>query len=205
VIWAILTVVGAYLLGSVSFAYLACRAKGIDLRQHGSGNLGATNAGRVLGGRWFALVFTLDLLKGVAAVLVARELEHRAGASWLPLAAGAAAVLGHSFTCFHGFTGGKAVATSLGVLAALVWKVALVCFCVWLVAWLAGKVAFRAAAAAAVGPASVIAALAVPFAVVATDRDCFTVGHLPVTVFCFLLATLVVIKHRSNIAKMLRK
>ena len=126
-IWAILAVLGAYLLGSVSFAYFAGKAKGIDLRQHGSGNLGATNAGRVLGMRWFVIVFALDLAKGVVAVLVAKEVERRTGLSWTPIAAAAAVVLGHSFTCFHGFKGGKAVATSLGVLAALVWKVAVVC------------------------------------------------------------------------------
>jgi glycerol-3-phosphate acyltransferase PlsY len=204
-IWAILAVLGAYLLGSVSFAYFAGKLKGIDLRQHGSGNLGATNAGRVMGMRWFVVVFTLDLLKGVAAVLIAKEAERRTGISWTPIAAAAAVVLGHSFTCFHGFKGGKAVATSLGVLAALVWQVALICLGVWIVAWLVGKLAFRAGSAGAVGPASVLAAIAVPFAVMATDPRWFELGHLPVTGFCFLLAVLVVARHRANILKLFKK
>jgi glycerol-3-phosphate acyltransferase PlsY len=204
-IWSILTVVGAYLLGLVSFAYVAGKLKGIDLRQHGSKNLGATNAGRVLGGKWFVIVFALDLAKGVAAVLAAKELERQTGVHWLMLLAAAAVVLGHSFTCFHGFKGGKAVATSLGVLAALVWKVAAVGLAVWLLAWLIGKLAFRAGAAAAVGPASVMAAGSVPFAVIATDPLWAEPGHLPVSALCFLMSALVIIKHRSNIAKLFRK
>jgi glycerol-3-phosphate acyltransferase PlsY len=204
-VWSVLTVLGAYLLGSVSFAYIAGKAKGVDLRQHGSRNLGATNAGRVLGGKWFAIVFALDLAKGAVAVLAAKELERQAGVHWLMLLAAAAVVVGHSFTCFHGFKGGKAVATSLGVLGAMVWEVAAIGLGVWVLAWLIGRLAFRAGAAAAVGPASVIAAASVPFAVVVTDPLWAESGHLPVSVLCFLMSALVIVKHRSNIAKLFKK
>src|SRR4051812_48693934 len=166
--WAWLLVPIAYVLGSVSFAFLAGKLKGIDLREHGSRNLGATNAGRVLGKPWFFAVFTLDLLKGLAAVLAGTWLAGQGHGTWLPLAAGAAVILGHSFTCFHRFKGGKAVATSLGVLIALVWQVAAVCFAVWLAAWLCGWLVFRLGAANAVGPASVVAAFAAPIARCAT-------------------------------------
>src|SRR5258705_510268 len=109
----------AYLLGSVSFAWIAGRLNGIDLRQHGSRRLSATNAGRVLGREWFFFVFALDVAKGWAPVYVVDQSLGRGGDTLLLLSVGAAAVLGHVFTCFHGFKGGKAVATSLGVLIAL--------------------------------------------------------------------------------------
>jgi glycerol-3-phosphate acyltransferase PlsY len=94
--WLIIPV--AYLLGSLSAAYWAARLKGIDLRKHGSGNLGATNAGRVLGGRWFAIVFSADVLKGLAPVAVAHQvpLADEAQRGWLLVATAAAAVLGLS-------------------------------------------------------------------------------------------------------------
>ena len=204
--WLLIPV--AYLLGAVSFAYLAGRANGIDLRQHGSGNLGATNAGRVLGAKWFALVFCADVLKGVAPVIAAHLLpcppEQR---PWLLLASATAAILGHVFTCFHGFKGGKAVATSLGVLAALVWPVALVGLGVWLVAWGAGWKLGNLGKAGAVGLASVVAALAVPPARIFGGAwlrcpEPWSTAERPITVFLILLAVLVVVKHRSNLQKL---
>jgi glycerol-3-phosphate acyltransferase PlsY len=192
-----------YFLGSVSFAYLAGRAKGIDLRQHGSGNLGATNAGRVLGGRWFAVVFIADVLKGLLPVSAAHVLscppEHR---PWLLLATATAAILGHVLTCFHGFKGGKAVATSLGVIAALVWPVALVGLGVWLLVWFLGWQLGKLGKAGAVGLASVIAALAVPPARLWLSSEPWSSTQLPITIFLILLAFLVVIKHRANLQKL---
>ncbi len=206
--WAWLLVPASFVLGSVSFAWIAGKLKGIDLREHGSRNLGATNAGRVLGKQWFMAVFTLDLLKGLVAVEIARRLYVHSGSTtltWLPLATGAAVILGHSFTCFHGFKGGKAVATSLGVLIALVWQMAAMCFGVWLATWLIGWLVFRLGAANAVGPASVVAALALPIARMSTTANPFDGGNLPVTAFCFLLSLLVVVRHRGNIAKLIRR
>ena len=204
--WLLIPV--AYLLGAVSFAYWAGRANGVDLRLHGSGNLGATNAGRVLGAKWFALVFTADVLKGVLPITVAHLLpcppEQR---PWLLLASATAVILGNVFTCFHGFKGGKAVATSLGVLAALVWPVALVGFSVWLVAWGAGWKLGKLGKAGAVGLASVLAALAVPPARLFLGPwlrcpEPWSSTERPITIFLILLAVLVVVKHRSNIQKL---
>lgn len=204
--WLLIPV--AYLLGAISFAYLAGRANGIDLRQHGSGNLGATNAGRVLGAKWFAIVFSADVLKGLLPVVAAHLLpcppEQR---PWFLLATATAAILGHVFTCFHGFKGGKAVATSLGVLAALVWPVALVGLGVWLIAWLAGWKIGHLGKAGAVGLASVVAALAVPPArlFLGSFLKCpepWSNAERPITVFLTLLAILVVVKHRTNIQKL---
>lgn len=196
----------SYLLGSVSFAWLAARAKGIDLRAHGSGNLGATNAGRVLGRKWFFIIFSADLAKGLVPVLIALALVERGDAhATLPVLTAACAILGHSFTCFHGFQGGKAVATSLGVLIGLVHVAAAITSAIWLLAWALGYGVFRLKASDAVGPASVVAALAMPFAHLATYPRPWAVLNLPLTIFLFLVASLVIVRHRANIAKLLGK
>jgi len=200
--WWWMAPVAAYLLGSLSFAWMAGKYKGIDLRQHGSGNLGATNAGRVLGGRWFIAVFTADVLKGLLPVLVVTQLapETVPGAAYLPLAVAVGAIFGHIFTCFHGLRGGKAVATSLGVLIGLFPLVALIAFVVWLLVWGIGCVA-RLGRSNAVGPASVVAAVVAPIAEVLLSRDPWG-QDLPRSVFIIALAALVVIKHRSNLHKL---
>jgi acyl phosphate:glycerol-3-phosphate acyltransferase len=201
----------SYLIGSLSPAWLAGRIHGTDLRQHGSRNLGATNAGRVLGQKWFLIVFALDVTKGWAPVAVTQWiLAHRQG--WSPnaavglvLAVAAGAVLGHSFTCLHGFRGGKAVATSLGVLIALMPEVAGLSFAVWLVVWLAGWAIARAEKSTAVGPASVAAAVAAPVLHIERASDPWHLPTLALTVFILALATLVVVRHRSNLAKLFRR
>jgi acyl phosphate:glycerol-3-phosphate acyltransferase len=200
-----LLVLGAYLLGSVSFAWLAAKSKGLDLRQHGSGNLGATNVGRVMGRSWFFIVFFADLAKGLIPVLLALMLVERYQAyPSLPVLVGAAAILGHIFTCFHGFKGGKDVATALGVLIALVYIAAAIAFGIWLLVWALGYAVFQLKPSEAVGPASIIAALTVPIAHLSTFPSPWAVVNLPLTLFIFLAATLVIVRHRSNIAKLLK-
>lgn len=202
-----LLILCSYLLGSVSFAYLAGRLKGIDLRQHGSCNLGATNAGRVLGAKWFVIVFILDVLKGVLPVLAAQALANEPDfppdqRSWLLLATATAAILGHVFTCFHGFKGGKAVATSLGALIALMPWVACITFGVWLLAWLSCWLAGRLGKAGAVAPASIIAAISAPVAYFILTAAPWATAAMPMTIFLLLLAILVVIRHHSNLRKL---
>lgn len=159
----------AYLVGSVSPAYFAGKINGIDLRERGSKSLGATNAGRVLGTKWFFIVFVADVLKGWIMPALALFLTGADQATFssnqgllLALATGAAVVFGHIFTCFHGFHGGKAVATSLGVLIALMPMVAGLAFLAWLLALLVGWGIERAPKSSAVGPASVFAAVVTP-------------------------------------------
>lgn len=114
----------AYLLGSLPTGYLAGRLlKGIDIREHGSKSTGATNVLRTLG-KWPAsAVLVVDVLKGVAAIALVRELHLGLGASdglpWAVCLAGLAALLGHSRSVWLGFTGGKSAATGLGVLLAM--------------------------------------------------------------------------------------
>ncbi len=111
-------VLGAYLLGSVSFGLIWAARTGVDLRSAGSGNIGATNVGRVLGRPAGIVVAILDALKGVAAVLVARAV-FGASSPWTA-GAGLAAATGHVFPIWHGLRGGKAAATSIGALVAAV-------------------------------------------------------------------------------------
>src|SRR5438105_3740910 len=110
----------AYAVGSIPFGLLVGLAKGVDVRKSGSGNIGATNVARLLGGRFFALVFTLDLLKGMLPVLAARYVLGGEPKNllycilWILI--GFAAIAGHMFSLFLKFRGGKGVATSAGVL-----------------------------------------------------------------------------------------
>jgi len=201
----------AYLLGSVSFAWLAGRAKGIELRDHGSGNLGATNAGRVLGARWFAVVFLGDVAKGALPVLAARLLPAWLGhepsaveAQVLQIAAGTGAILGHVFTLFHAFRGGKAVATSLGVLTSLLPALAGLCAATWIVIWALARLVARTGASAAVGPASVLAGISAPAWWWSLRADPLGQDTRILTAFVVILAVLIVVRHRSNIAQMVR-
>ena len=121
----------AYLLGAIPFAYMAGRLlQGLDIRQHGSGNVGATNVFRVLGTAPGIVVLALDIFKGFVAVYWLPRLGASTGAAawisggplsqaWWPCVLGLAAVLGHSYTCFLNFKGGKGVATSAGVFLGL--------------------------------------------------------------------------------------
>src|SRR5437016_14364349 len=113
----------AYLLGSVPFGLIVGLAKGVDPRKAGSGNIGATNVGRLLGGKFFAMVFTLDLLKGLVPMILAGvvigDSDRDAPLYLLWLLVGFAAIVGHMFSIFLKFTGGKGVATSTGGLPGL--------------------------------------------------------------------------------------
>lgn len=114
----------AYLLGSISFSYLVTyKLKGIDIRQYGSGNAGATNTFRVVGGGPAALVFLLDSLKGMAAVGIG---ELFGGDPFLLMATGVTAIIGHNWPVFLRFRGGKGIATTIGVTALLTFQAALV-------------------------------------------------------------------------------
>jgi glycerol-3-phosphate acyltransferase PlsY len=193
------TIAVAYLLGSFSFAWLAGRICGVDLRTVGSGNLGATNAGRVLGGRWFAFVLVGDVLKGLGPVVACRLLPDPPG--WLPVAVGAATILGHVLPCWHGFRGGKAVATSLGVAIALDPLVAGASGSVWALAWIGGRMLGRLRSNQAVGPASIIAALCLPLAVVFLREDPWRTDHLPISILFLIISALILVRHRRNLTQ----
>lgn len=179
----VLALVFGYLLGSIPFGLLVTRAAGLgDVRKIGSGNIGATNVLRTGNKGLAAATLLLDMLKGTAAVMIARHFGHDLG-----LWAGLAAFLGHLFPVWLGFKGGKGVATYLGVLIALGWHVALIFIAVWLtMAFL-----FRYSSLAAL-TAAVIVPIALYF------------WSTPQTAGLFLVMSLIVIfKHRENISRLL--
>ncbi|WP_017728048.1 glycerol-3-phosphate 1-O-acyltransferase PlsY [Halalkalibacterium ligniniphilum] len=124
-IMGIASIIIGYLLGSISFSYLiAKKIKKVDIRQHGSGNAGATNTLRVLGVGPAIAVLSLDILKGIVAVVLALVVAPD-DLGIFPAAAGLAAIVGHNWPIYYGFRGGKGVATTIGVLASLVFLTAL--------------------------------------------------------------------------------
>ncbi|MBB3109267.1 glycerol-3-phosphate acyltransferase PlsY [Paenibacillus phyllosphaerae] len=113
----VIAILISYLLGSISFSILIAKwVKGIDIRNHGSGNAGATNTLRILGKGPAIAVFLLDIAKGVAAVWLGKLMI---GGEWVPVLCGLAAIIGHNWPVYFGFKGGKGIATTVGVLATL--------------------------------------------------------------------------------------
>src|SRR5262245_33037826 len=126
-----LGVIAAYLIGSIPFGYLVARAKGVDIFKAGSGNIGATNVGRVIGPKWGLLVFVLDVLKGAIPTAAMKLLVDEP--IW-SVAAGLAAIVGHLFPLYLRMHGGKGVATGFGVVAVLLPIPAMMAMLVWLMA-----------------------------------------------------------------------
>lgn len=181
-----------YLAGSIPSGFLVGRARGIDIRQHGSGNIGATNIFRTLGKKYGIFVFACDALKGAAAVLAG---GHFAGRHFSPAVAGilgaVACILGHNFPVWLKFKGGKGVATSLGVVIGLVPLAAAVSFGIWAVVFFASRY---------VSLASIIGAVAVPVTVAFTARGA---DRAPLLIFTSLAALLIVARHCPNIRRLL--
>lgn len=179
----------AYLAGSIPFAFLAGKAKGIDLREHGSGNLGATNAMRVLGPRVGVLVYVADTLKGMFPVLLLPRYVDSARPDLWAIAFGVAAIVGHVrpiFLLWQG--GGKGVATTGGVFFGLA-------FVPTLVAFLSFVAALAITRRVSVG--SLTAAVVLPAALILTRgiKD-------PLTIICLVIAASVIWLHRTNIARL---
>ncbi len=126
---SLLLVIFAYLYGSVLFGEHIAKYKGVDIRAVGSGNVGATNVGRALGKKYALLVFLLDLSKGLIPMLLARL--YYGLDSWTAFFVGLASLLGHMYPIFHGFKGGKRVATGFGVLLGISPLVAILSIALW--------------------------------------------------------------------------
>ena len=134
----ILFLIVSYIIGAIPFGLIAGKVfKGVDVRDYGSGNIGATNVIRVCGKPIGYLVFTLDVLKGFVPTFLASHLLFKGFdpelTGWLTVVCGVCAVLGHTFSCFLKFKGGKGVCTALGVVIGLDWRVALIGYAVFLV------------------------------------------------------------------------
>jgi acyl phosphate:glycerol-3-phosphate acyltransferase len=190
----LVTALLAYLLGSIPTGYLAGRLRGIDIRQSGSGNIGATNVFRVLGKPAGIIVLIIDGLKGYAACAWVAELVMH----WFParigeddayrIVAGLAAILGHNFTCWLKFRGGKGVATSGGVLAALVPGALIIILSLWILVFALSRY---------VSLASLAAAFALPFATWITRHN------ISLTLVTAAMGALAIYKHRSNIQRLM--
>lgn len=180
----------AYLFGSLPIGLLVGRmVKGIDVRDYGSGNIGASNVWRIMGPLWGTAVFLFDFCKGYfPTVLTTRLAEHNSGITpWLPVVVGLAAILGHNFSPFLRFKGGKGVATSLGVVFGLSPTAAAVGFAVWGLCLLVTRY---------ISVSSMIAAVVTSGVLIFFHHD------LPHILFAILVALFVVLKHRPNIARL---
>ncbi|HZI30729.1 MAG TPA: glycerol-3-phosphate 1-O-acyltransferase PlsY [Candidatus Binatia bacterium] len=189
----ILIVLGAYLLGSIPTGFLVAKAKGIDIRSLGSGNIGATNALRVLGKPAGTFVLLADALKGFAAVWLSAELAGKyhvtADLETLRILAGIGAVLGHNYTCWLKLKGGKGIATTAGVYLALAPWALLVALVVFILAVALTKY---------VSVGSVTSAAALPITVWV-----MTPHNLSLGIVTTALGLLAIYKHKSNIQRLM--
>ena len=180
----LVTIIG-YFLGAISFAVIIARSQGIDIFKEGSGNPGATNVKRILGKKWGNSVFALDALKGYIAAglpLMVYDDERLAVIGLI------AAILGHSFSVFLKFRGGKGVATTIGGLLALMWPVLLIGLVAWLILFYTKKV---------VALASIFFAVSLPISasfIYGTENPRFYLG--------LVLALFIVVRHLANIIRM---
>ena len=197
-IWICATVaIVAYLLGSIPTGYLAGRAKGIDVRTVGSGNIGATNAFRTLGTVPGILVLLIDGLKGWGAVelsgVISALLQPAAKPDpnvieYLRIVAASCAILGHNYTCWLKFKGGKGIATSAGVLAALVPLALVISLGTWIIVCIWTRY---------VSVASIAASAILPFGT-------WIAGYsYRLIIFTALMAVLAIYKHKGNIQRLL--
>ena len=186
-----------YFLGSFPSGLIVSRTQGVDIREHGSGNIGATNVLRVMGKKWGYFVFGLDALKGFAAVRIAFAIALASNIAivrpeLVGITGGLACILGHTFSIWLRFRGGKGVATSAGVLLGLMPLAVVSVFAVWVILFQVTRY---------VSVASIGAAIALPFLVVLYLRLNLLAGSslLP---FSILIAGVVVWRHRSNMKRL---
>jgi glycerol-3-phosphate acyltransferase PlsY len=183
---------GAFLVGSIPFGFIAGKMRGVDLREAGSGNIGATNTERVLGKRAGYTVLALDVIKGLLPVLAARSL-FGLSSSWV-VAIGLCAVLGHIYSPFVRFRGGKGVATSIGVLFGLSPLVAAVTVIVFVAAVALTRYVSVGSIAGAVTQAILFwVVMRGPMAEV-----------LPYRLFGLFVGFFVIVRHRANIQRLMR-
>lgn len=192
-----------YLMGSVPFGYLVARAvKGIDIREHGSKNIGATNVGRVMGLKWFFVVFLLDFLKAAVPVsllaygIIPGLMQEGWPHTGLAAIAGLSILIGNMFPVFLNFRGGKGAATGTGVMLPLAPIPLLVALSTFLIVFFATRYVSLGSILAAVG------LIATQLGIYRTDA--FTGEAAPVTWLCLVGAVLVIWRHRSNIVRLMK-
>lgn len=207
-ILAAAAILAAYMLGSIPFGLLLGLSRGVDIRRHGSGNIGATNAGRVLGMKFFWYAFLADFLKGFFPVLLSDLLARQWHAPvWIPLAAAAAAVLGHLYPIYLRFKGGKGVATTFGALLG-VWPLftvsVLLSAGVFLTVFLMRRIISLSSICGAAALMILVPVLGHWWAIfpgIMRVQSWHTL--MPLIVTAWLFGILVIVKHRGNIQRLL--
>lgn len=197
----ILVSVICYLIGAIPFGYLVARwVKGIDIREHGSKNIGATNVGRVLGLKWFFVVFLLDFIKaGVpVSILLWGWLPDVTPETWphsgVAALAGLAILIGNMFPVYLNFRGGKGAATGTGVMLPMAPWPLLAAIITFLLVFFTTRY---------VSLGSILAALVLSVMQLVIQReDAFSGENLPVTLLCLAGTVLVIWRHRSNIVRL---
>jgi acyl phosphate:glycerol-3-phosphate acyltransferase len=191
--------VGSYLVGSIPFGYLAGRIVGIDIRQAGSGNIGATNVVRVLGKGYGYPVFALDVLKGFGAVKISMLMASGRPPEWnspeiFGILAAISSVLGHLYPPWLKFKGGKGVATSAGALLALTPIATVIGVAIWIIVfWVTRYVSL----------ASIIAAVVLPIVILVVSSEDQNKGK-PLFYSSACVAGVVIWRHRSNLSRLIR-
>lgn len=201
-LWLSGTLLLSYLVGSIPFGLIAGRVlKGVDIREHGSRNIGATNAARVIGWKWFPVVLALDALKGAGPCLAGMLLMHHTVHD-LALVAAFGALMGHFYSVYLAFKGGKGVATGLGIVLVLTWLPeygmplpALSALGVFAVILLFARI---------VSVASLVSALSIPIWYAVWLGDSLWTSPFDMRfIFLCVVAVAVVVKHRSNIRRIM--
>lgn len=184
-------VLAAYLLGSIPFGLIAgFKVKGLDIREQGSKNIGATNVFRVVGKKWGITVLLLDVLKGYVACVLPAFFGQSFALPFL-LLLGVSAILGHSFPVWLKFKGGKGVATSLGVFLAIAWIPTLITFGIWILCFVITRI---------ISISSLLAALVFPGMIVRCYRGTGDFKFLlPISL---VLAAFIFYTHRANIQRL---
>jgi len=191
---ALVIALGAFLLGSFPTGYLVARSRGVDIRRHGSGNIGATNVFRTIGKPLGVFVFAIDAIKGFAAVWFSMQCAPPAGeaVTWAGIMSAVMVIVGHNYTPWLGFRGGKGIATSAGVLLALMpWAIFCITVVWFVVFWLSRYVSLASISASAALPVSVAGLWLAGVS-----------GNAPLLGFALLISALAIWRHRSNIERL---
>ncbi len=183
----------SYLLGSIPFGFLIGKYRGVDVRQRGSGNIGATNVLRTVGKRWGALVLFLDLLKGFISAwfipIVMAAIYNTSPPYLIGLACGSAAIAGHNYPVYLKFKGGKGIATTTGMLAGIA-PAAFICgILTWLILFLSTRYVSVASIGAAVG--------------VTLSAWILKSQGNSVPIALSIIAAVIILRHRSNIKRLI--
>jgi glycerol-3-phosphate acyltransferase PlsY len=184
----VIALVASYFMGAIPFGLLAGKLRGIDIRATGSGNIGATNVWRTLGPKAGTAVFALDVLKGYAVPALARMLVGH-DAHVLTAACAALAILGHTFSLWLHFRGGKGIATGFGAMLGLVPLIAIGCLVAWVLALAISRM---------ISVASIVACLVAPLGLYLTHAEA------PYIWVVSLLTLVALIKHTPNVGRILR-